>query len=354
MASNKLIKTFFDLVSIDSPSGEEAKAREFVSSRLSRLGFSVQTDKQGNLIAKNHGSTPPVLVGAHFDTVEPGRGIIPTVHNGWIKSKGNTILGADNKAALAAILVALEDMQNGATRSLEIVITVREETDGGVNHLPFSKIKSKYGVIADSVMPIGNIIYSAPWIEDFLIHIKGAAAHSSRPEKARNALLVGATAMANHKWGYLNEDTIANIGLIKGGDATNTVPAWVEMKGEIRSFSKKKFEEAKKKLEAHFKKFSNAGKTKLKFQHNFYGNGYSVGKDTQIMSEVLSVYKTIGLKPKLCRSFGASDANAYANHGIDILNIGDGVENAHTVDEKISTRSLEYLYRFFKGYFMLN
>lgn len=352
--TNKTVKLFTDLVRIDSPSGNEGGVRELTLSILKKLGFECFVDKTGNAIAKNNKAGEPVLVGAHFDTVEPGRGIKPQIKNGIITSDGKTILGADNKAALASILSALSSVPKDKIRPLEIVLTVREETDGGINYLNFKQLKSKLGVIADSILPIGALITGAPWIEDIEINIKGKAAHASRPQDAINALVAGAWAIANFKWGHRNKDTIANAGIISGGDATNTIPGWLNIKGEIRSFSNEKFEIAKNEIENHFKSVAKKYKAKVKITHKFYGNGYSLDKNSKAIEEVLKVYKIIKIKPNIQRSFGASDANIYAQNGIDVANIGDGVIGAHTTKEQISVASLMKLTKFFETYFVLN
>ncbi|MCH8087265.1 MAG: hypothetical protein IIC81_05345 [Chloroflexi bacterium] len=74
----RLVRTFCDLVRIDSPSDEEEEMAQELSRRLSALGFRPERDAHGNLIASEDGDNP-LLLSAHMDTVEPGRGSSP----GW-------------------------------------------------------------------------------------------------------------------------------------------------------------------------------------------------------------------------------------------------------------------------------
>ena len=71
----RLVKTFCDLVQIDSPSGEEAAITAELTKRLEGLGFTTELDDYGNLIARKGEGENPLLLSAHMDTVEPGRGV---------------------------------------------------------------------------------------------------------------------------------------------------------------------------------------------------------------------------------------------------------------------------------------
>ena len=81
-----------------------------------------------------------------MDTVEPGRGVKPSVVGERIESDGTTILGGDCKAGVAAILEALESLLEDGTphRPIEVAFT-REEEIGliGARNLDFSRIKAK-------------------------------------------------------------------------------------------------------------------------------------------------------------------------------------------------------------------
>lgn len=350
MVNTKLVNTFLELAQIDSPSGEEDAVREYVLQKLDDIGFKYKVDSVGNIIARNHSDSEPVLLGAHLDTVEPGRGIKPKIKDGYIISDGTTILGADNKATLAAILHAIEITPEEKIRSLELVFTVREETSGGINDLDFSQIKSRVGVIADSVSAIGTIIEKAPFIEDFEVKIRGRAAHASVPENGINALKIAGDAISTLKLGHLDDETILNIGLISGGDATNTIPKNLYLKGEIRSFSEEKFEKAKGEIENHFINISSEFGATCEVSHEFYGKGYSHSRNSENIKKILQIYKNLNIKHKFLDSYGASDANIYVNRGVEVVNIGDGVEDAHTTDERISIKSLEKLSQFFANY----
>src|SRR6185369_3065153 len=149
--NNQVVNTFLKVVQIDSPTGYEKEMSKEVKSFLENIGLKATIDKNGNVVTFIQGdkNLEPYMLNAHLDTVEPGRGIKPKVVNGWIKSSGNTILGADNKAGLAAILETVRQLVKNKEQSrhpLEVVFTVSEESGNfGAAYLDYSKIKSKLG-----------------------------------------------------------------------------------------------------------------------------------------------------------------------------------------------------------------
>ena len=73
----RIVRTFCDLARIDSPSGEEEEVARHLVQRLEGMGFAVVRDDYGNIIA-NDGGDDPIILSAHMDTVEPGRGVQPS------------------------------------------------------------------------------------------------------------------------------------------------------------------------------------------------------------------------------------------------------------------------------------
>ena len=60
----------------------------------------------------------PIFLNAHLDTVPPTAPIDPEVRNGVVVNRHDTILGADNKAAVAVMLAAVSDLvPNGSGRT---------------------------------------------------------------------------------------------------------------------------------------------------------------------------------------------------------------------------------------------
>lgn len=114
----RLIDTFLELVQINSESGKEQAIQQFLKSKFETLGVTVEEDNASinkclganNLVCtlkatENMDNVDKVYFTSHMDTVTPGVDIKPQIKDdGYIYSDGTTILGADDKAGLAAIL----------------------------------------------------------------------------------------------------------------------------------------------------------------------------------------------------------------------------------------------------------
>lgn len=350
MTQAQITQTFIDLVKIDSPSGHEAKLAVYLQKRLTKLGLKFTTDKGGNLLAQVAGPDQPVIVCAHMDTVEPGKGIKPIVQSGMITSDGSTILGADNKAAIAAIICALESVPADRIRALEVIFTTREETEGGINQFDFSKLKSQSGLIADRAAEIGSIVLSSPWITNLDFEIIGQPVHASKPEEGINALTVAVQALSQTSWGRVDPGTTTNIGLISGGSAMNTVPGHIELTGEIRSFSAVSLKKTQSDIQAVFTKIAAANQAQLIFSATPYCLGYIHHQSDSAVLEISQLFKQLGITPYYEVVFGASDANTFAAHGIQVVTVSDGARDPHTTTESISVASLVQLTKLFTAY----
>jgi tripeptide aminopeptidase len=337
---DRLLKTFLELVQIDSPSGYEDEMAKEVKSRLEVLGFRVERDKYGNVIGKLDGKGEPLMLNAHIDTVEPGRGIKPIIEGDVIKTDGSTILGGDPKAGVAAILEAitssLEEKKDHPP--LEVVFTLSEEEGllGAVN-LDYSMVSAKKGITFDGGEEVHYIHVSAPGYNRVDLKITGRGAHAgAEPEKGISAIKIAAEIITKLELGRIDEETTANIGLISGGTARNAVPETVEIKGEIRSRDLEKLE----KHSEHFKKVIAEVKEKYpdaKFELDLHRefDPYLFEENHQFLKEVQEAFKKAGVEPKLIKSGGGTDVNIFHTHGIEAVVVGDADYEAHTTREYV-------------------
>jgi len=127
--SERMIKQFMEMVQIDSESGNEANFINYLEKEYQKLGASTIQDSYGNLIAKLPAKgcegKAPILLSCHADTVKPGVGIEPVLLDGIIRSKGDTILGADDKPGIAEMLEALRIAE--VRPPVEVAISREEE-----------------------------------------------------------------------------------------------------------------------------------------------------------------------------------------------------------------------------------
>ncbi len=308
---------------------------------LSDLGFSVKVDALGQILASSS-SNRPLLVTAHLDTVEPGRGIKTQIVGGFIRSDGTTILGADNKASIAPLLIAVEEYKalHHKLPEIEILFSVKEETGGGIDQFPFEWIKAKKGITFDLAQPIGKIAIQAPFIYNFKATFTGKAAHSSRPEAGKNSLLCASSFVNHIPVGRVDQDSTVNVGKIYGGTGINTIPEQTVAEGEVRSANIKTFNLLLKKIKNQAKKTSTQFNIKLSFKLSGFCPGYKYSKDDHFINKVSKILTDHKYDVEYLASTGVSDANIIADKKIKFVCLSDGVENPHTVSERISIKNL--------------
>lgn len=342
----KIIDNFIQIVQINSPSGEEKEMSIYLKKWFDSVGFSVKEDKVGNLLASVQRGNPKLLLCAHMDTVMPGRSIKPLIKKGTIVSDGTTILGADNKASVSAIICAVEEymLVHGRLPDIEILFSVKEETGGGVEFFPFDWVKSKYGVIFDHAKPLGIITLAAPFIYNFRIKFQGKPAHSSKPENGVNALNSAIVFLKSIKVGaYDKHKTTINIGRVAGGVGINVIPEEVIVEGEVRSTIKKKFEYHLKKVKSSAENSAKGTKVKIDFTLDGYCPGYFYKKTDKFIVRIKKIIEDANLKAGYDISTGVSDVNSLVGGGIEAICLSDGVKNPHTKKESITVKNLERL-----------
>ena len=334
----RLVTTLIELIQIDSPSGEEDAIDAEVSSRLNSLGLSVSHDSYNNVIAKLSGQGPPLLLSAHLDTVEPGRGIKPMVDGEVLRSDGTTILGGDCKAGLAIVLEGLASTleSNSGNRAIEVVFT-RHEEGGliGAHHLDLSMISAKEGIVFDGEGPPNRIVLSAPSQNVVTAEITGRAAHAGlEPEKGISALLIAAEILNRLPLGRIDNETTANIGWMEGGLKRNIIPERAFIDGEFRSRSNEKLANVEREFREVFNEVGSKypeAQIDLNIVNTY--QAYRVDANSQVVSVVGQALAEMGLKPVLESTGGGSDANVFIEKGITAIPVGIGVRDFHTTWE---------------------
>lgn len=340
----RLVKTFTDIVQIDSPSGEEEAMAQDMIRRLEGFGFTVVRDDYGNVIASEGGENP-LLLSAHLDTVEPGRGIKPTVDGERIVSDGTTILGGDCKAGVAAILEALESIMedNVPHHPIEVALT-REEEIGlvGARNLDFSKITAKEAIVFDGEGPPSQITSASPTYIGFDIEITGRAAHAGvEPEKGISAIRIAAELITRLPQGRLDDETTFNVGTIEGGTVRNAVAENTLVRGEFRSRSIESLDGIRSQISdsiANVQKMFPEAKIEDHLHIEF--ETYTLTDDDAATSRVKAALAELGLTSEMHPSGGGTDGNVFRLNGISAVVVGMADHGMHTVREFVTIPDL--------------
>lgn len=345
---NQLLQTFCTFVKIDSPTGSECNFSNFLKKKLTRLGVQVSQDKRGNLFATFNGKGNPILLVAHIDTVEPGRGITPYVKNGIIKSKGETILGADNKATVAVLFEIMRWAQiqkiHGA---FEVLLSVSEESGiSGIETFAIKKIRSKQALCFDIAKPFGTIVLDSPFYlyQDIRFQGREAAVAAKTCHSVIPALIDFLKKIPQG----IHGDTSFNIGVIRGGNATNSLLSNIRLHGEIRSFVEKDIKKYSFLTQHLIKKISKKNNCSYRYIDRLENRGYHFNSNDQFLKFISNIiYQNTHYPVKYFKKYwGVSDANNLNQKGIKTLNLGYGAKNPHTVKESISIREMEKVFKF--------
>ena len=354
---HRLNDTFARLCAIPSPFGAEKAMAEAVARELGAIGIDVEEDgvaaevgsQCGNLLARIPGrGERTILLCAHLDTV-PEAGVIEPVldDGGWV-SRGDTILGADNKAAVAVILeVARRCAVEGAPVGVELLFTVCEEVGlAGAKAFDVTALSSDWGYVFDHASPIGEIIVASPTYYRWELDFRGTPAHAGiRPEAGRSAIEAAARAIGAMKLGRIDEETTANIGRIEGGQSggTNIVAARCSVLGEARSLDPSKAEDAISEVIACAHDAANTPSyfcdVDVTTQRLF--DGYRHRPDAPAVLAAEEALRACGYTPKRRTTGGGSDANAFEAAGLHCTNLANGTERNHEPDERVSVAALE-------------
>jgi tripeptide aminopeptidase len=332
------------MVRIDSESGNEATFIEYLKKEFEKIGATAEKDSYGNLIAKlpPKGSkvNEPILLSCHADTVKPGIGIEPLLDNGVIKSAGETILGADDKAGIAEMLEALRIAD--VRPPIEIAISRQEEVGLiGVKNLDYSKIKARKGFLLDNDT-LETIVIGGPSYFAIDVEVKGRAAHAGmEPEKGINAIQAASNAISKLKLGRIDEETTANVGVINGGMIRNGVPETASFLAECRSLNHEKAEAFADEMK---KIITNAVETygatvDIKIEN--LCKAVDIPEDSWTVEASKKALHKAGIDATTTFITGFTDASIYNNHDIEMAVIGIGARLEHSLEEHIYVEDMK-------------
>ena len=352
MSERRLLDRFVRLCEIASPTGAERPATDAVLAELGELGVDAFEDEAaqaaragaGNVVARVPGSGEGwVSFFAHLDTV-PHEGPIEVVlADGAFRSRGETILGADNKAAAAVLLeLAARRADDPARNGLELVFTVAEE-DGlrGAKELDTASLRAPYGYALDHASPIGEIITAAPTYKRLLAEFEGREAHSGlAPEEGVSAIVAASAAVGAMRLGRLDPETTANVGLIEGGSASNVVPGRCVVDGEARSIDEAKASDTIGQMVDACTWAASEHGCDVDVEVREMFRGYRLAPSAESVGVARDALTRCGFQPSEVSTGGGSDANALIAGGYECVLLANGTEANHTPAESVAAERI--------------
>jgi tripeptide aminopeptidase len=354
---DELTALFVRLAETPSPSGQERAVADVIAAEVRALGLKIGEDGSaprtgagaGNLIVRvpGRGAGAPIALVAHMDTVPVDGEVRVRLENGVARSAGDTILGADDKAAVAALLALLRDLAaEPPAADVELVITASEEVGlRGAKELDLGALGAKAAFVFDSEGPVGTVVVSAPTLSLFSAEFHGRAAHAGiEPEKGRSAVVAAARAVAAMPLGRLDDETTANVGVVTGGSATNVVAERCRIKGEARSRDRDKLAaQLERMIEAVNVAAAETGVDVTVTVEEDFG-GFDLSRGDLPVRLAAAALADVGLEPAYIGTGGGADTNVFNARGLPAVNLGVGFENVHSAQESIVLERLAQLY----------
>jgi tripeptide aminopeptidase len=352
----EVLDLFTELAAIPSPPGEERAVADVVGAYLRDCALQVDEDDAGakigatagNLYTRLEGTAPgtPIFLCAHLDTVPPTGRIEPVVDDeGVVRNAAGTILGADDKAAVAVMLEATRRVlsERRAHAGIELLFTPKEEV-GLVGAAAFdeSRLTARHGFVYDQAAPIGEIVLGAPHSQALQVTFHGKASHAGMyPEEGRNAIVAAARAIADLRLGQVDEHSTANVGVIHGGVASNIVAEHCMFVAEARSHDERRLADlVQEMLESiSFAAEMSDCRADIEFRKSY--RGYRFKRDDEVVRFAVDALGRAGREVRFGLSGGAADANVFNERGLQCLNLANGMKDIHTPDERIAVADLE-------------
>ena len=352
-----VLDLFLELAAVPSPPGRERQVADRALRFLADLGVDAVEDDAGGRIGSQIGNIhatlaptagetgTPIFLNAHLDTVLPTGDIEPEVRHGIVVNRNDTILGADNKAAVAVMLAAVADLvrEGRPHAGVELVLTPMEEVGlRGAKAFDTARLRASTGFCYDHAAPIGHVVLAAPSQRTLRFRFTGRAAHSGiAPEEGRSAVVAAARAIADMPLGRIDAETTANVGLVSGGIAGNIVPPECTVQAEARSRDPVRLREQVQAMLDAATFAAGLAECEVESRIESEYEAYRFSRTDPPVRMAAAALAAAGIEPVYIESGGGADANVWNLAGLRCVNLCNGMAAIHTADEHIAVADLD-------------
>jgi tripeptide aminopeptidase len=362
------------LLSLPGVSRREDRVMRYIVDRLRRAGVPEEAivfdnaheripggGAVGNLICHLPGTVrgPRRMLMAHADTVPLCKGAKPVIREGIIVPRSpETALGADDRAGVAVLLsTALEIVGRGLPHPpLVFCFTVQEELGLlGARHAKIGLLKKPRLAFNFDGGSAEKLTVGATGGERMNIVVRGRPSHAGNaPEQGVSAIAVAALAIARlHREGWhgrVEKDGgvgTSNVGVIRGGEATNVVTPEVFIRAEARSHDPPFRERIVDAIELAFREAAQevvndrGDRATVEIQSHLDYESFKLPDDDPSVAAAESAVRTVAGNAVRAVCNGGLDANWMTARGIPTVTLGCGQRNGHTTDEQLDLAEFE-------------
>ena len=262
-----------------------------------------------------------------------------------ITTRGKSLLGADDKAGIAAIMTAIEyivnspDFKHGEIR---IAFTPDEEIGTGCDSFDVKKFDADFAYTIDGGI-LGELEYESFNAADAKVTIHGKSIH---PGSAKNIMinsisvanefdnLLGSVRRPEHTEGYEGFFHLLSI----NGDIETTKMEYIIRDHDREIFEKMK-EEIKNNAEFLNKRYGNIIDSKI--SDSYYNMGDIIKEHMDIVNYAKNAMENLDIKPLISPIRGGTDGSKLSFMGLPCPNIFTGGMNFHGIYELIPIEHME-------------
>lgn len=362
------------LMAIPGRSGEEGEVAQFITKQLRKAKASaaaIATDtayrktpiegKQGNLFLTLPGTCkgPRRLLTAHLDTVPICIGTKPVRKGQFVRSANpETGVGADNRAGCAVLLsAALEILERKLPHPPLVFCWFVQEEIGlfGARNVKKSLLGRPQEAFNWDGGSAAKLTIGATGGYRMSIDVAGLASHAGgAPERGVSAIAISALAIADLQrggWhGAIEKNGsrgTSNVGVIRGGEATNVVTDRVLLRAEARSHDPDFRQTIVTEIEQAFQRAASEvtnveGATgSVRFDGRLDYESFCLPSDEPCVLAAEAAARSTGREPERAISNGGLDANWLTAHGIPSVTLGCGQVNPHMTSEMLNIAEFE-------------
>jgi tripeptide aminopeptidase len=390
----KILNRFLRYIQIDTQSDENSKTypstkkqfdlAKLLVEELKEIGLSdVEVDKHGYVTATLPSNTekdiPVMAFLSHMDTAPDmsGKNVRPQVFENYngddillnkesdikiavkdfpelkeytgqtiITASGNTLLGADDKAGIAEIMMAMEYLANNPELkhgTIKVAFTPDEEIGKGVDHFDVKKFGADYAYTLDGG-PIGELEYENFNAAGIAIEIQGRNIHPGYAKgRMINAILVATELNEMLPIEQRPELTTGYEGFFHIIKFFGTVDV-SEIHYIIRDHDREKFENKKdliKNAVAFINMKYGQEVAEYKLEDQYYNMREKIEPVYHIVEQAKQAMIEVGVTPNIKPIRGGTDGARLSYMGLPSPNIFTGGHNYHGRYEFIPLESME-------------
>lgn len=287
---------------------------------------------------------------AHLDTVEEvsGQNVKPIItqqnNDTIIHSDGTTLLGADDKAGISAIMQALsylfqhKELKHG---QIEVCFSPDEETGHGMDNVPLNLIKSKQAYTVDGG-ECGQLEIECFNAYKSEIIFTGVSQHTGTARgKLVNAISMASSFINSLPHHQLPETTDGYMGFYAPMEINGTIEQ-SNVTLFLRDFDENAMNEKLKTVQTLAESVALSFGGKVSVTHTCQYKNMKVGleKSPATVDNLVQAYKNAGIEPIFTPIRGGTDGSRLTEMGIPTPNIFTGGSNFHSRQEFLSLNAL--------------